>query len=236
MQMQFSVVWSTNTLKLGINTSLVINHPTPAFMQLPLSVSVIGLGVQAGVVVAFEEGDEDRGTTRRVHVSLVEDESGIGTDEGSDDVDDDELEGGSRRREGTSDTIIASGQATTTAAAATSARGLRTPPQYGSRRTSHTQPPPPVHPHQQRPPTVGERLLPHVTLESSVGQVDKHVLRNVGKVEKFIVEVLRKAVEDELVWPNFYTIALPASAPAGPKREERTRRRPSSPSLSNGSL
>ena len=64
-------------------------------------------------------------------------------------------------------------------------------------------------PRPQRPPTIGERLLPHITLESSVGQADKHVLKNVGKVEKFLIELIRKAVEDELVWPNFYTIALP---------------------------
>ena len=61
----------------------------------------------------------------------------------------------------------------------------------------------------QRPLTVGERLIPHITLETSVGNADKHVLRNVGKVEKFLTELLRKAVEDELVWPNFYTVALP---------------------------
>lgn len=219
VQCHFSVVWSTNTLKLGINTSLVINHPTPAFMQLPLSVAVIGLGVQAGVVVAFEEGDEARGTGRRVHVSLVEDESGIGLggdDEEEEEVDEDQDHGGvnPRRREDTNDTILASGHATTTMAAALASktRGHISPPQYGSRRASGSQGPSQhAPPPQQRPPTVGERLLPHITLESSVGQADKHVLRNVGKVEKFIAEVLRKAVEDELVWPNFYTVALPGT-------------------------
>lgn len=172
LQLQFSVVWSTNTFKLGINTSLLVNHPTPAFMELPLSVSVIGLGLQAGCVVAFEEGE---GKGRKVHLSLVEDEE---EQQGSPDPVPHEKGGG--------DTAAA-------AAAAAATTTTREGP-YGAfeRRTTH--PVPPAH----RQLTLGERLIPHITLESSVGQADKHVLRNVGKVEKFLVELIRKAVEDEV--------------------------------------
>jgi distribution and morphology protein 12 len=49
--------------------------------------------------------------------------------------------------------------------------------------------------------TAGERLLREVVVESEVGQVDKHVLMNVGKVEKFVLEVVRGALENELVFP-----------------------------------
>ena len=47
----------------------------------------------------------------------------------------------------------------------------------------------------------GSRLLTNAVVESEVGQADKHVLKNVGKVEKFILDVVRGALESELVFP-----------------------------------
>lgn len=58
----------------------------------------------------------------------------------------------------------------------------------------------------------GVRLLPTIVLESEIGQEDKHVLRNVARVERFIQDVIRKTIEDELVFPNFQTIVLPESS------------------------
>ncbi|KAK0531045.1 Mitochondrial distribution and morphology protein 12 [Tilletia horrida] len=58
------------------------------------------------------------------------------------------------------------------------------------------------------PATPGARLLPSLTLESSVGEQDKHVLRNVGKVEKFVQDMVRKVIEDQLLYPNFKTVDL----------------------------
>lgn len=195
LQMQLSVVWSTNTLKLGINTSLLINHPTPAFMELPLSVAVTGLGLQAGCVVAFEEGE---GQGRKIHLSLVEDEA------------EEEVDGSPVSVADMSDENATAGRmATTTKTSPPSANGGPPAKRRVTTTSSLTTGAVPLsHQQQQRPLTVGERLIPRITIDSSVGQADKHVLRNVGKVEKFLVELLRKAVEDELVWPNFYTIAL----------------------------
>ena len=58
------------------------------------------------------------------------------------------------------------------------------------------------------PTGLGQRLLPNLQIESEIGHSDAHVLRNVGKVESFIAEVVRKTLVDELVFPNFHTIAL----------------------------
>lgn len=58
------------------------------------------------------------------------------------------------------------------------------------RSASHTGTGPPL--------SAGARLLPNLAFESSVGQADKHVLKNVGKVEKFVQDVVRKAIEDEV--------------------------------------
>lgn len=41
---------------------------------------------------------------------------------------------------------------------------------------------------------------------SEVGDADKHVLRNVGKVEKFVLQLVRSLLESEVVWPNYITI------------------------------
>ncbi|KAI5478279.1 hypothetical protein MNV49_005234 [Pseudohyphozyma bogoriensis] len=49
--------------------------------------------------------------------------------------------------------------------------------------------------------TAGERLLTSAVVESEVGHADKHVLKNVGKVEKFVLDVVRKSLESELVFP-----------------------------------
>ncbi|BEJ17308.1 hypothetical protein CspHIS471_0607090 [Cutaneotrichosporon sp. HIS471] len=60
-----------------------------------------------------------------------------------------------------------------------------------------------------QPVNPGQRILPHLHIESEIGHADAHVLRNVGKVERFIVDVVRKTLVDELVFPHFHTIALP---------------------------
>ncbi|KAL5476429.1 MDM12_5 [Sanghuangporus weigelae] len=59
-----------------------------------------------------------------------------------------------------------------------------------------------------KPLPVGKRLLPSIFIESEIGHADKHVLRNVTRVERFIQDVIRRIVEDELVFPNFHTIIL----------------------------
>jgi distribution and morphology protein 12 len=56
--------------------------------------------------------------------------------------------------------------------------------------------------------SIGQRILPELHIESEIGHADAHVLRNVGKVERFIADAVRKVLVDELVFPNFHTIAL----------------------------
>jgi distribution and morphology protein 12 len=67
---------------------------------------------------------------------------------------------------------------------------------------------PDLDPNQYEKPktSVGERLLPHIFIESEIGQTDKQVLRNVYRVERFIQDLIRTTLEDELVFPNFHTI------------------------------
>ncbi len=62
--------------------------------------------------------------------------------------------------------------------------------------------------HASKPLPVGQRLLPEIFIESELGQADKHVLKNVTRVEKFIQDVIRKTIEEEFVFPNFHTLVL----------------------------
>ncbi|KIJ44325.1 hypothetical protein M422DRAFT_228407 [Sphaerobolus stellatus SS14] len=63
-----------------------------------------------------------------------------------------------------------------------------------------------------KPLPIGVRLLPSIFIESEIGQADNHVLKNVTRVERFIQDVIRKTVEEELLFPNYHTIVLGESS------------------------
>ncbi|CEH19186.1 mitochondrial inheritance component mdm12 [Ceraceosorus bombacis] len=164
LQLHLALDWSTSTFRLTLQTSLLINHPSPAFMELPLSITVTSLVLQAGAVVAFEP----LSSGKTVHLCLVEPEL---------ELEDEELDEAGEKQ----------GGANPAAASARPSAATSSGPTL----------------------SLGEKLIPHLTLESSVGQADKHTLENVGKVEKFVLELIRKAVVDELVFPSAYTLELP---------------------------
>jgi distribution and morphology protein 12 len=53
-------------------------------------------------------------------------------------------------------------------------------------------------------------LLEEIKVESEIGEREngKQVLKNVGKVEKFILEQVRRIFEDEFVYPSFWTFLV----------------------------
>lgn len=53
-------------------------------------------------------------------------------------------------------------------------------------------------------------VLKSLHIESEIGDNSNHgaVLRNVGKVEKFILEQLRRVLREELVWPGWISLEL----------------------------
>ncbi|KAL8863369.1 MAG: hypothetical protein Q9178_000049 [Gyalolechia marmorata] len=56
----------------------------------------------------------------------------------------------------------------------------------------------------------GGGLLRDIKVESEIGRQEggKQVLRNVGKVEKFVLEQVRRIFEEEFVWPSFWTVLV----------------------------
>lgn len=51
-------------------------------------------------------------------------------------------------------------------------------------------------------------IIKNIKIESEIGDVKEHgsVLRNVGKVERFLLERIRSLVRDELAWPGWITL------------------------------
>lgn len=51
-------------------------------------------------------------------------------------------------------------------------------------------------------------IIKRVRIESEIGEVEQNVLRNVGKVEKFLVEQLRTILRDEVAWPSWICLDM----------------------------
>lgn len=51
-------------------------------------------------------------------------------------------------------------------------------------------------------------IIKKVKIESEIGEVEQNALRNVGKVERFLVEQLRTLIRDEFAWPSWVCFDL----------------------------
>lgn len=60
------------------------------------------------------------------------------------------------------------------------------------------------------PATNHERInvIKSVKIESEIGELGNNVLRNVGKVERFLVDQLRTIIRDEVAWPSWVCFDL----------------------------
>ncbi|EGG11594.1 uncharacterized protein MELLADRAFT_91055 [Melampsora larici-populina 98AG31] len=137
LELHLRVTYSGN-MRIDLSTALVLNHPAPLFMSLPVKMRVMGFVCAAEVILAIEA---DRS---RCHCTIMEP-----TANSEEEVDD----------------------------------GL--------------------HPSELTP---GARILPEMLIHTEVGNADKHVLRNVGKVERFLLDTLRRIICDELLFPYFQLI------------------------------
>lgn len=51
-------------------------------------------------------------------------------------------------------------------------------------------------------------VIRNINIDTEIGEVENNVLRNVGKVEKFLVEQLRTLIRDEICWPGWLCFDL----------------------------
>ncbi|CAD6889783.1 unnamed protein product [Tilletia controversa] len=252
LQIQLRTRWRSSTVRCNIRTSLVINIPSPHFMSLDVSISLVGLTFDGVLIIAIE------GEKRKMHISLMEyDEESEDEDEVEEEDEEQNVDAAGSRPETSMPPPL--GRSFTTNNAL-----LHSPPDHANPHLPNDElvsptPPPKPRPllpadpalsplasriplpptsaddgaplHPPRPPpfrsqsaaaylsssgffgspipaTPGARLLPSLTFESSVGEEDKHVLKNVGKVEKFVQDMIRKVIEDQLLFPKFKTVDL----------------------------
>lgn len=178
LQLHLSLHWNTSSIRVTVNTSLLINHPSPAFMSLPLSITVTGLVLQAGGLLAFEVDQVTK--VRKGHFCLVVEEEEEQEEEGEE-----EEQGQAKFRKDSQ--------------RERATRSTNKRPFPRSKPTAMT-PSNNISFGIEQQMTPGEKILSNVTLETNVGQADKHVLRNVAKVERFVVSLVRKAIGDEVSW------------------------------------
>ena len=201
LQLHFHISWESN-LRLTLATSLLINYPSPMFMSLPIKLSITGLVFDGQLAVAYQ------GEKRRVHLCILDEldpyvpsapyrnrDSGV-----------------SRDKSNLNSPIVMSSPQ--------SLEDLTSNPTPASPLDSRPRTVPLSHQRSQdsimredserneKPLPIGQRLLPNIYIESEIGQVDKHVLKNVTRVERFIQDVIRKSIVEELVFPNFHTLIL----------------------------
>lgn len=162
IQLHFKIHHESN-LRINLTTSLLINYPSPLFMSLPMTLTVVGMVFNGEVILAYEA------SKRRIHLCILDDQDPYGP------------------RSCSRPTPPSVEGATSPLSPSNS---------YGYMSSSATKEP------------AGQRLLPSIFIESEIGQADKHVLRNVSRLERFIQDMIRKTLEEELVWPNFHTILL----------------------------
>lgn len=51
-------------------------------------------------------------------------------------------------------------------------------------------------------------IIKKVKIESEIGGAEQNVLRNVGKVEKFLIDRLREILRDEVAWPSWICLDM----------------------------
>lgn len=175
LQLHFHILWHSN-LRITLTTSLLINYPSPMFMQLPIKLSVTGLVFDGEVAVAYE------GERKRVHLCILDALDPYGPAGASD----------RPKRRQSQDSVPSTDSGT--------------PPEPDDYPNGSGIPSIPSR--AGKPLPIGQRLLPSIFIESEIGQADKHVLKNVSRIERFIQDVIRKTVEEELVFPNFHTLVM----------------------------
>jgi distribution and morphology protein 12 len=169
-----------SNIRLSLTTTLLINHPSPSFMSLPLQLTVTRLELDLHLVIAFQASSPPSVTRKpsssppstsgsRVHISIL-----------------DELDPHTPSSSSTPSSFSAA----------------TNPGSHPSHNPQH------AGGDGGKPLPVGERIIPSMQIETSIGQEGEHVLRNVAKVERFVLDLLRKTMVDELVFPNFHSIAF----------------------------
>ncbi|KAI0008678.1 hypothetical protein F4779DRAFT_421338 [Xylariaceae sp. FL0662B] len=167
-------------IRLMLTAEILLDYPMPSFVGIPVRLNITGLTFDGVGVVAY--------IRRRVHFCFLSPEDALAAVGADDDDDEEEAEqrqqqDGSGRGGGGGGGEGRGADANATTAGGASARSQRG--RLGG-------------------------LLQEIRVESEIGQRDgaKQSLKNVGKVEKFVLEQVRRIFEEEFVYPSFWTFLV----------------------------
>ena len=200
LQLHLHISWESN-LRITLATSLLINYPSPMFMSLPIKLSITGLVFDGQIAVAYQ------GEKRRVHLCILDE-----LDPYVPSAPYRNRDSGVSKSNLNSPVVMASPQSLEDMASSPAPASSPLNPHPRTVPLSHQRSEDSIAREDgeknEKPLPIGQRLLPNIYIESEIGQVDKHVLKNVTRVERFIQDVIRKSIVDELVFPNFHTLII----------------------------
>ncbi|CAK7199038.1 Mitochondrial distribution and morphology protein 12 [Sporothrix eucalyptigena] len=188
MQAVFRIRYAGD-VKLLLTADILLDYPMPSFVGIPVRLSITGLTFDGVGVLA--------NIRKRVHFCFLSPEdalAAVGDDEPAEG--EDEVAGGGVDEERGPPATPNRRPTTSTMNAAAASPA----PSHGGL------PPPPT----TLPRTKMGGLLQEVRVESEIGQREsgKQSLKNVGKVERFVLEQVRRIFEEEFVYPSFWTFLV----------------------------
>ncbi|KAI1490715.1 hypothetical protein F5X96DRAFT_634759 [Biscogniauxia mediterranea] len=213
MQAVFRIRYAGD-IKLMLTAEILLDYPMPSFVGIPVKLNITGLTFDGVGVVA--------NIRRRVHFCFLSPEDALAAVGDDDDDDDEEDEEGQQGGNGNG---ISGAGGYFPPQETTSGRGRQ---RYRDPYQQQRQTPPAgtgANAGGERQPTAattagagGGRkprgrmggLLQEIRVESEIGQREgaKQSLKNVGKVEKFVLEQVRRIFEEEFVYPSFWTFLV----------------------------
>lgn len=188
-------------VRLMLTAEILLDYPMPSFVGIPVKLNITGLTFDGVGVVAY--------IRKRVHFCFLSPEDAVTALGGEDSEDDDDDE--EDRNEGEGDGNGGLGRSSGGGSGVDSERGrARRRDNDGSGRGQGGKGATAAKAKVKAKKGRMGGLLQEIKVESEIGQREgsKQSLKNVGKVERFVLEQVRRIFEEEFVYPSFWTFLV----------------------------
>ncbi|EMR64591.1 putative mitochondrial inheritance component mdm12 protein [Eutypa lata UCREL1] len=188
-------------VRLMLTAEILLDYPMPSFVGIPVKLNITGLTFDGVGVVAY--------IRKRVHFCFLSPEDAVTALGGEDSEDDDDDE--EDRNEGEGDGNGGLGRSSGGGSGVDSERGrARRRDNDGSGRGQSGKGATAAKAKVKAKKGRMGGLLQEIKVESEIGQREgsKQSLKNVGKVERFVLEQVRRIFEEEFVYPSFWTFLV----------------------------
>lgn len=199
-------------VKLSLTAEILLDYPMPSFVGLPLKLNITGITFNGVAVVAY--------IRRRAHLCFLSPEDADALLGDDDDVHEQVYHHHHDQRQ-ENHTAYATTDSTGPATSTSDDNNINNNNHHHhhsnnnndndiddndnvNNNNTHSENPPPHHKRR-----FGS-LLQQIRVESEIGRKEngKQVLKNVGKVERFVLDQVRRIFEDEFVFPSYWTFLV----------------------------